>query len=172
VKKKKKKNMSAERYFGVALDYSPSSKYALKWAIENVVKEGDHLVLVVVHKEVLEGGQVHLWGKTGSPLVPYESLTDPSIQKAYQLKWDEEVLHSLKEAVTVKKLTVVAKVYWGDAKEKICDAVIEIPLDALIMGSRGFGTFKRTLLGSVSNHVLNSVPCPVTVVKLPPSLGF
>jgi hypothetical protein len=38
---------------------------------------------------------------------------------------------------------VVAKVYWGDAKEKICDAVIEIPLDALIMGSRGFGTFKR-----------------------------
>jgi nucleotide-binding universal stress UspA family protein len=88
------------------------------------------------------------------------------------LKWDEEVLHSLKEAVTVKKLTVVAKVYWGDAKEKICDAVIEIPLDALIMGSRGFGTFKRTLLGSVSNHVLNSVPCPVTVVKLPPSLGF
>jgi hypothetical protein len=66
VKKKKKKNMSAERYFGVALDYSPSSKYALKWAIENVVKEGDHLILVVVHKEVLEGGQVHLWGKTGS----------------------------------------------------------------------------------------------------------
>ncbi len=41
------------------------------------------------------------------------------------------------------QLTVVAKVYWGDAKEKICDAVIEIPLDALIMGSRGFGTFKR-----------------------------
>jgi hypothetical protein len=38
---------------------------------------------------------------------------------------------------------VVAKVYWGDAKEKICDAVVEIPLDALIMGSRGFGTFKR-----------------------------
>jgi hypothetical protein len=41
------------------------------------------------------------------------------------------------------QLTVVAKVYWGDAKEKICDAVLEIPLDALIMGSRGFGTFNR-----------------------------
>jgi len=34
-------------------------------------------------------------------------------------------------------------VYWGDAKEKICAAVVEIPLDGLIMGSRGFGTFKR-----------------------------
>jgi len=41
------------------------------------------------------------------------------------------------------QLTVVAKVYWGDAKEKICAAVVEIPLDGLIMGSRGFGTFKR-----------------------------
>jgi hypothetical protein len=41
------------------------------------------------------------------------------------------------------QLTVVAKVYWGDAKEKICAAVVEVPLDGLIMGSRGFGTFKR-----------------------------
>jgi hypothetical protein len=140
---KNKNKMSADRYFGLALDGSPSSKYALKWAINNVFKEGDHLILVVVHKEVLEGGQVHLWGKSGSPLVPYASLIDPSIQKAYQLSWDEEVLQYLEEAVTVKKLTVVAKVYWGDAKEKICAAVVEIPLDGLIMGSRGFGTFKR-----------------------------
>ncbi len=58
--------MSSDRYFGLALDGSPSSKYALKWAIDNVFKEGDHLILVVVHKEVLEGGQVHLWGKSGS----------------------------------------------------------------------------------------------------------
>jgi hypothetical protein len=63
---KNKNKMSADRYFGLALDGSPSSKYALKWAINNVFKEGDHLILVVVHKEVLEGGQVHLWGKSGS----------------------------------------------------------------------------------------------------------
>lgn len=63
---KNKNKMSADRHFGLALDASPSSKYALKWAIDNVFKEGDHLILVVVHREVLEGGQVHLWGKSGS----------------------------------------------------------------------------------------------------------
>jgi hypothetical protein len=45
--------------------------------------------------------------------------------------------------VCVFQAKVMAKFYWGDPKEKLVKAVVEIPLDALIMGSRGFGTFKR-----------------------------
>jgi len=162
--------MNGERYIGVALDYSPSSKYALKWTLENILRPNDHLIVVVVNKEMLlEGGAGVLWEKTGTPLIPLAAAEDAHTQHNYQLKIDEEVSKILQEAAA-KKITVVYKVYWGDPKEKISSAVVDAPLDNLVMGCRGLSALKRTFMGSVSNYVTNNVPCPVTIVKLPPSL--
>ena len=41
------------------------------------------------------------------------------------------------------QLEVLFKVYWGDAREKICDAVVDLPVDCIVMGSRGLGSLKR-----------------------------
>jgi len=37
--------------------------------------------------------------------------------------------------------------------------------DILIMGSRGMGTFKGLVLGSVSSYLVSNAPCPVLVIK-------
>jgi len=59
--------MNGERYIGVALDYSTSSRYALKWAIDNCVRPNDHLIVLVVNKDpLLEGGQAALWEASGT----------------------------------------------------------------------------------------------------------
>lgn len=51
----------------VAVDFSPCSRKALKWAVDNVVKEGDHLILVTVRPEGnYEEGEAQLWAVTGS----------------------------------------------------------------------------------------------------------
>ncbi|KAI9006416.1 hypothetical protein DFJ74DRAFT_690736 [Hyaloraphidium curvatum] len=56
----------------------------------------------------------------------------------------------------------------GDPRDEITRKCAELSADALIMGSRGMGAVRRTLLGSVSDHVIHHVPCPTIIVKTPP----
>lgn len=65
------------------------------------------------------------------------------VSKKYGLSPDPEVLDVLDTVSKQKKAVVAAKVYWGDAREKICDAVHHLKLDSLVVGSRGLGVLKR-----------------------------
>ncbi|GMY27908.1 universal stress protein PHOS32-like [Fagus crenata] len=158
--------MEIDRRVGVAVDFSACSKKALKWAVDNVVRDGDHLILVIVRPEGnYEDGERKLWATSGSPLIPVSEFSDPNIMKKYGVKPDPETLDIVNTAASQKQVVVVTKIYWGDAREKICEAIDNIPLSCLIIGNRGLGKIKRAILGSVSNYVVNNGSCPITVVK-------
>lgn len=55
-----------ERRIGVAMDYSDSSKKALDWAIANLLRHGDTLVVVHVLHHGGEETKHTLWAKSGS----------------------------------------------------------------------------------------------------------
>ncbi|MBA0710662.1 hypothetical protein Golax_009934 [Gossypium laxum] len=80
--------------------------------------------------------------------------------KKYGVKHDPEV---------VEIIEVLTKVYWGDPREKLCEAIDSIPLSCIIHFGYDFIhldlVFVRAIMGSVSNHVVNSGSCAVTVVK-------
>jgi len=59
-------------------------------------------------------------------------------------------------------LTVEDRLINGEAAEAIVEA--SQGLDLLLLGSRGYGPVRRTLLGSVATAVTNSAECPVLVV--------
>ena len=159
--------MESERRVGVAVDFSACSKKALNWAVDNVVRDGDHLILVTVQPEgYYEQGELQLWEATGSPLIPLQEISEPNIMKKYKVKPDPESLDMLNTLAKQKNVVVLLKIYWGDAREKICEAIEKIPLSCLIIGNRGLGTIKRAIMGSVSNYVVNNGSCPVTVVKI------
>ncbi|XP_061344792.1 universal stress protein PHOS34 [Gastrolobium bilobum] len=157
---------NANRRLGVAMDFSPCSIKALKWTVDNVVKEEDHLILVIIRpSEYYEHGEMQLWEATGSPLIPLADFSEPALMKKYGLKPEPEVIDIALTAVKQKNILVLMKIYWGDAREKICEAIEHIPLDSLTMGNRGLSTLRRAIMGSVSNYVVNNATCPVTVVK-------
>jgi len=44
------------------------------------------------------------------------------------------------------QITVLMKIYWGDARERLCEAIDQVPLDSLTLGNRGLGPLQRCLL--------------------------
>ncbi|EFI41597.1 MULTISPECIES: universal stress protein [Peptoniphilus] len=53
----------------------------------------------------------------------------------------------------------------GNPSGQICKFAEERDIDLIVMGNRGLGAFSRTLLGSVSNKVINQSKVSVLVVK-------
>ncbi|XP_075506615.1 universal stress protein PHOS34 [Primulina tabacum] len=158
--------MASTRRVGVAVDFSPCSRKALQWAVDNIARNGDHLILVTVRPEGnYEEGEMQLWETTGSPLIPLCDFSNPVLMKKYGVNPDPESLDILSTASRQKEITVLLKIFWGDAREKICESIDHIPLDCLVVGNRGLGKIKRVIMGSVSNFLVNNAPCPITVVK-------
>ncbi|XP_074295056.1 universal stress protein PHOS34-like [Silene latifolia] len=155
----------AGRRIGVAMDFSEGSKAALKWAIDGLLKKEDTLIVIhVKHRQALESRNL-IWVDTGSPLIPFAELHNAGVMHGYGVEIDPEVLGLLDTIANQLQVTVLGKIYWGDAREKVCEAVGAHELDALIMGSRGLSSIQRVLMGSVTSYVLEHAACPVTVVK-------
>ncbi|KAK1263367.1 hypothetical protein QJS04_geneDACA017508 [Acorus gramineus] len=157
--------MGGNRTVGIGMDYSPTSKQAVRWVVDNLVDGGDRIVLIHVQSSKSDHAKKKLWEDTGSPLVPLDEFREMNLSKQYGLTPDPEVLDILDTVSRTKQVIVVSKIYWGDPREKICDAVDDLKLNCLVLGSRGLGALKRVLLGSVSNYVVTNASCPVTVVK-------
>ncbi|KAL0423343.1 UNVERIFIED_CONTAM: hypothetical protein Sradi_0869100 [Sesamum radiatum] len=159
------KMATKSRLVGIGMDYSATSKSALNWAINNLIEEGDQIVIIHVVSPKADPTNKQLFADTGSPLIPLEEFRGINVSKHYGLNPDPEVLDMLDTVSKTRRVKVVAKVYWGDPREKLCDAAEQLKLDSLVVGSRGLGTIKRVLLGSVSKYVVQNATCPVTVVK-------
>ena len=67
------------------------------------------------------------------------------------------------EARLPRGLRVEKRLRDGDPATEIA-AACATGVDLLVLGSRGYGTLRRTMLGSVSSRVLRHATCPVVVV--------
>ncbi|PKL68541.1 MAG: universal stress protein [Methanomicrobiales archaeon HGW-Methanomicrobiales-1] len=98
----------------------------------------------------------------------------PSESRMVQAKFD---VHSLLEeesrtliSTTLGRcdaagITYTLKVAIGDPAQEILTHVQKEKVDLVVIGSRGLGTLKGVLMGSVSQKIAHLAPCPVLIVK-------
>lgn len=100
------------------------------------------------------------------PLGRYTTVGYRSIPIDKELK--NEAGSILKKSVELLgdfKGEILTKIKKGDPADEIIDEAEDGDYDLIIMGSRGLGTFTKTMLGSVSNKVLNHSEKNILIVK-------
>jgi nucleotide-binding universal stress UspA family protein len=82
----------------------------------------------------------------------------------------EQVLTELRrflEPAEAAGISVRAAILEGEAVAQILEQARHLPADLVVMGTHGRGGFHRWVLGSVTEKVLRTSPCPVLTVRRP-----
>lgn len=132
---------------GVGYDGTPEAELALRAAEDVARRLGGSLRLIAAIR-------------SGEPRPARIAHTDRGNAAVLRERFEEVVaagVASLGEALDVESMIVE-----GDPAAVLADQGVE--LDLLVLGSRGYGPVRRTLLGGVSAEVMRTAPCPVLVV--------
>ncbi|KAK9074513.1 hypothetical protein SSX86_007111 [Deinandra increscens subsp. villosa] len=144
----------------VAIDESEYSRYALEWALQNLHESIANKELVVFTVQpISDYGYLHASSYGATPPELIRNIQENQKKIALNLLDQAKDLCN-KYGITAETMTEV-----GDPKELICEAVDNLKIQLLVLGSHSRGAIKRAFLGSVSNHCVQSVKCPVLVVK-------
>ena len=136
----------------VAIDGSANSERALLEAKKCAEYSGGKLTILSIIKPL------------GYTTLGYQAISIDDTNETL-----EEIGESLLKKSLVlfedSKVQVNAKLRRGSPADEILDEANEGDSDLIIMGSRGLGAFSRTILGSVSNKVLNHTRRNVLIIK-------
>jgi len=141
----------------LATDGSDSSLHAARMAgeLSTALKDVQVIVLYVAHVPRAYYA-VDEFGNKVTPEVPMDVMIR---------RTGEPILRKTISALGLPEEQVVTEVQVGEPAEEIVDYARLEQVDMIVMGSRGLSPIKEILLGSVSDKVLHTAPCPVLIVR-------
>jgi nucleotide-binding universal stress UspA family protein len=147
---------AAPRTMLVAIDDSDAAAPVLRWTRELAQRfNANATLLYVVPPQVFSNVSV-----------PVEWLASPTVTLANQEMLQQAAMTWLRTRIaeTASESIIEPAAVVGFPASTILDEAAARGSDLIVMGSRGRGTTRRLLLGSVSASVLQSAPCSVLVV--------
>jgi nucleotide-binding universal stress UspA family protein len=84
---------------------------------------------------------------------------------ALRIKGGEEIIEAARKLLGRTSIEVDEDLLEGPAAEAILSVAGTRHSDLIVMGSRGMGSLKGMVFGSVSTKVAHYAPCPVMVVR-------
>ena len=144
----------------VAVDGSEGSLKASEVAVDLAEKFNSQLYVLYAFRGYPEYMTVF-------PSAPSPSGEAIEAFEAYARKAALEVVWRTVSMAKKKGLKAKAKTSEtiGSVVQTITDYAVAEKIDLVVMGTRGMGSFKKMLLGSVSSGVVTHAHCPVLVVR-------
>nr|XP_043610592.1 universal stress protein YxiE-like [Erigeron canadensis] len=154
----------------IAVDESDGSFYALEWALQHLFLQHDAtnankeppFTVTVVH--VQPPFQPTYTALPVGPVLFATSGMKESVAKAEE-ESAAKILARASELCDQHKIKAEYLVLKGNPKEILIEAVEQMDVDLLVVGSRGLGQIKRAVLGSISDHCAHHAKCPVLIVR-------
>jgi nucleotide-binding universal stress UspA family protein len=134
-------------------DFSVEAQAAENEAVKLARRLGGELLLLHVSVE--------------APLFAETAFGMPDVKRIYeaQARWAEAQLAHRANALTKDGVPTRWLRCTGVAHEAICDAAREEAADYIVMGTHGRSGLDRLMLGSVTDRVVRTAPCPVVTVQ-------
>ncbi|KAL3853727.1 hypothetical protein ACJMK2_017244 [Sinanodonta woodiana] len=146
-----------ERKVLVSVDGSEQSLRAFDWYCENIHKPGDFCLALNVTEFSMHG----LPGILSNP----DAVVDEYKQKK---QVTDKLMSDFADKMRQKGIKGSADTVPGGGSspgEEIVKMAESNKVSLIVMGTRGLGKIRRTILGSVSDYVLHHAQCPVVIVR-------
>jgi len=146
----------ADRVVVIAIDGSEQAEHAFQFYVNNLHQSGNSLVLVhAAEPPLINASQaVMLSQPVWDQLLETEKQKVKALEESYAEKMRA---HSLSGKIKA--------IFSGKPGEVVVDLAMEEKASMIVMGTRGLGTIRRTLMGSVSDYVVHHAHCPVVVCR-------
>lgn len=79
----------------------------------------------------------------------------------------EETAESFRTIFSDPEVRISTEVQFGSPESRIVETADEMKPELVVVGSHGYKSWERLLLGSVSESVLHHVPCSVLIARCP-----
>lgn len=140
----------------IAIDASEEAKEAFDWYMENINKPDHNLLLLHCAEPPFVASQqaMYMSGELWEQMLAQEKVKVKELEESF--------------AKTMKQKHVAGKIkaiFGGKPGEIICHTANEEKATMIVMGTRGLGKIRRTILGSVSDYVVHHAHCPVVVCR-------
>ena len=137
------------------IDFSDCSRRALEEAVHQARRHTADLTVLYVYQVLFAGPEV--------PLRPTVLPLDESTRATLL-----ERMTGLVKALDATGIRLQTLLVEGDPAGAIVDEARSLSADLIVMGTHGRRGFSRFILGSVTERVLHTAPCPVLTVPAVP----
>ena len=138
----------------VPLDFSDDSRRACDYALAVARAAGAEVVLLTVVEETFPYPELFAWDN------PNEEFYKTMRQRA--LAHMEELVRARGGELAIERVVVR-----GKPREEIGSVASDVGADLIVLARHGSGGLRCAFMGSTSEAVLRTAPCPVVVLPAP-----